>query len=126
MQTVLIVDDEANIRHMLRMMIEMSGYKVIEAADGIQGLEVASEAQPDLIVLDVMMPRLDGFSVCQQLRDQAHTRDIPILLVSGDSVNGRSEAKYEKVADRFLRKPFQFELLLSHIEQLITQSSQVS
>lgn len=126
MQTILVVEDEVSIRQMIRMMLEMSGYRVIEAGDGLEGLEIASEAKPDLIVLDVMMPKLDGFSMCQALRKQPHTQDIPVIMISGDATTDRTQADYEVYADYFLRKPFQFDQLTAQLERLLEKSSSVA
>ncbi|MEM7331097.1 MAG: response regulator [Chloroflexota bacterium] len=125
MQTVLVVDDETNIRHMLRVMLEMSGYRVIEARDGVQALETAVEAKPDLIILDIMMPKLDGYSVCKQLRDNHSVRNIPILMMSGDNATRQNQLEFERCADQFLRKPFQFDQLLAHITHLLKTPAQI-
>lgn len=125
MQTVLVVDDERNIRHMLRIMLEMSGYTVIEAADGMDALETAVLTKPDLIILDVIMPNLDGLSVCNQLKTNRTTAHIPILMMSGDSTSKQNEDAFEACADQFIRKPFQFDQLLAHIKQVLKKPVEV-
>ncbi len=125
MQTVLVVDDELNIRHMLRVMLEMSGFKVLEASDGVQALETAVEAKPDIIMLDIMMPKLDGYSVCKQLRENDDVKHIPVLMMSGDNATRQHQLEYEACADQFLRKPFQFDQLLAHVNHLLKTPAQV-
>lgn len=117
MQTILIIDDDIHIRRMLRLMLEMSEFQVIEAEDGLEGLETAVNHQPDLIISDVMMPNLDGFALCQQLRQQPLTQNIPILMMSGDATTREMEMRYNACAEHFLRKPFQFDQLLFQIKR---------
>jgi CheY-like chemotaxis protein len=79
---VLVVDDEAPLRLLYRVNLEVEGFEVVEAVDGLSGLAAAREASPDIILLDVMMPRLDGWGVADQLRDDPVTRDIPVVFVT--------------------------------------------
>src|SRR3970040_3010305 len=85
MATLLIVDDDPKIRDLLRLYVEREGHRAVFAADGMQALAAARRQRPALVLLDVMLPGLDGFEVCRQLRDES---DVPILLLtarSGDS-----------------------------------------
>lgn len=116
MKTVLVVDDEREIRHMLRMMLEISSFEVLEAEDGEAAFKTAVHELPDLILMDVMMPNLDGLSVCQKLRANEATAYIPILMMSGDATSTNQKMQIEQCADKFIRKPFQFGQLLAHIE----------
>ena len=123
MQTILVVDDEMNIRQMLRIMLEMSGYRVIEAGDGIEALETAVAQKPDLMIMDITMPKLDGLSVCKKLRSMPQIADTPVVMASGDSAIYELEKKYRDYVNRFLRKPFQFDELLGMVTSLLNQPS---
>ena len=78
-ETILVVDDEASIRRILETRLSMIGYQVITACDGAEALEVFHRTSPDLVVLDVMMPKLDGYGVCQELRKES---DVPIVMLT--------------------------------------------
>ncbi|MFI4950967.1 MAG: response regulator, partial [Caulobacterales bacterium] len=102
---ILVVDDiEANVR-LLHAKLEAEYYEVMTAADGPTALALAGADKPDIILLDVMMPGMDGFSVCRRLKDDAETRHIPVVLVT--ALDGRADrvAGLESGADEFLTKP---------------------
>ena len=102
-ETILVVDDEASIRRILETRLSMIGYDVVTAADGEEALETFRETCPDLVVLDVMMPKLDGYGVCQELRKES---DVPIIMLTAlgdvaDRITG-----LELGADDYVVKPF--------------------
>ena len=78
-EKILVVDDEASIRRILETRLSMIGYEVVTAADGEEALSAFTDAEPDLVVLDVMMPKLDGYGVCQELRKES---DVPIIMLT--------------------------------------------
>ena len=101
--TLLVVDDEPAVRRVLSMRLQLSGYRVVCAEDGEQALELFASEQPDLVVLDVMMPKLDGYGVCQELRKES---DVPIVMLTAlgdvaDRITG-----LELGADDYVVKPF--------------------
>jgi DNA-binding response OmpR family regulator len=103
---VLVVDDELDIRELCRVNLEFAGYDVLEAGDGIEALEVCRAEHPDLVFLDVMMPRLDGWAVLEALQQDDATRDIPVVLLTArggddDQIRGWSEGILEYVAKPF-------------------------
>ncbi|QEY32484.1 response regulator [Synechococcus sp. RSCCF101] len=101
--TILVVDDEPAVRRVLLMRLQLAGYRVIAAEDGEQALTLFHREQPDLVVLDVMLPRLDGFAVCRRLRDESC---VPIIFLSAlDSISERV-AGLDLGADDYLPKPF--------------------
>lgn len=117
MQRILIIEDEAPMRTALMDLLAAEGYRVFTAADGASGLERARTEKPDLILLDVMMPRLDGFAVCAELRRVADA--VPVLLLTAkgqieDRVNGLDAG-----ADDYLVKPFSTEELLARVRALL-------
>ena len=102
-ETILVVDDEASIRRILETRLSMIGYQVVTACDGTEALEVFHRTNPDLVVLDVMMPKLDGYGVCQELRKES---DVPIVMLTAlgdvaDRITG-----LELGADDYVVKPF--------------------
>jgi len=117
--TILIVDDEARIRDFVRMNLELEHYRVIEAGDGIQALEQLRENLPDLIVLDVMMPEMDGFETLRAIREVS---TIPVIMLTvrqseQDKIHG-----LDLGADDYLAKPFSPRELLSRIRALLRRS----
>lgn len=117
-RSVLVVDDEANIRELLRQEIEAAGYVVHEAANGMEAIRVAKREPPDLIILDIMMPGMSGFEVAAVLRSAPETSSIPIIILSilDDRARGRAVG-----ADRYLSKPIDVEKLLGEIDSLLRQ-----
>ena len=116
-ERILIIEDEQAMRVVLGDALERQGYRTLTAANGEDGLNMAIREQPDLIVLDVMMPKLDGFAVCQELRSLGHKTPILMLTAKGrieDRVKGLDQG-----ADDFLPKPFSREELLARIRALL-------
>ena len=118
--TVLVVDDDPVIVNLLKVNFEMEGYDVLTAADGEEGLERARTARPDAVVLDVMMPKMDGLQVAAALKADAATRDIPVLLVSAKAQSSDVHAGRE-VANDYITKPFDPLDLLERVAKLIAQ-----
>jgi len=116
---ILLADDEEDIKTVVTMFLESQGYEVLTAFDGLDALEKARTEKPDLILLDIMMPVLDGFEVCKRLKEDAATGNIPILILSAaahvESVNRGLRAG----AKDYIVKPFEPEKLLEKIEQVI-------
>ncbi len=102
---VLIADDNQQNRELLDAYLADEGYHIIMAADGEQTLQKVREENPDLILLDIMMPRLSGYEVCQRLKNNEETRGIPILMVTALKETGDIEKAVEAGADDFLSKP---------------------
>ncbi len=102
-RTILIAEDEADIRNILRLYLEGEGFQVVEAADGEQALDAARKHSPDLAILDVMMPKLDGLAVTRALRQQS---DIPILILSAKGQDNDKILGLNLGADDYIVKPF--------------------
>jgi DNA-binding response OmpR family regulator len=103
---VLLVDDDAGIRMFLRLNFVLEGFEVTEAGDGVEGLEAVAAQRPDIVILDVMMPRLDGFGVLAALRRSEETRDIPVILLTARASEEDAAAGLEAGAVAYLTKPF--------------------
>ena len=120
---ILVVDDEIYIVHILDFSLGMEGYEVITALDGEQALEKARAEKPDLIVLDIMMPKLDGYETCKMLKAEADTKDIPVILLSAKGRNVDQKIGFEVGADDYITKPFSPRKLVERINAILGQSS---
>jgi DNA-binding response OmpR family regulator len=119
MTTVLVIDDEAPIRLLCRVNLEAEGMDVLEAEDGPAGLEKARAGQPDVVLLDVMMPGLDGWRVAEELLEDANTRDIPIIFLTARA-EFRDRAKGLDIGGvDYVTKPFNPLELAPLVEQLL-------
>ncbi|PXW25258.1 response regulator transcription factor [Nocardia sp. 348MFTsu5.1] len=118
---ILVVDDDRAVRESLRRSLTFNGYTVITAGDGVEALEKITSERPDAVVLDVMMPRLDGLEVCRRLRSTGD--DLPILVLTArDSVSERV-AGLDAGADDYLPKPFALEELLARMRALMRRAA---
>jgi CheY-like chemotaxis protein len=117
--TVLIVDDNAQNVELLQAFLEALPVKVVTAADGVEALECVSQHNPDLILLDIMMPRMSGFQVCRKLKADPKTRDIQILMVTALNELGDIEQASECGTDDFVSKPVNKLELLTRIKSLL-------
>lgn len=117
--TILVVDDSVPSAHLVRTHLERAGYQVLLAHDGQQALDRVAISHPDLIILDVMMPRLDGFAVCQALKGDSATWFIPIILLTALNESRDRVQGIEAGADEFLSKPFNREELLARVRSLL-------
>jgi two-component system alkaline phosphatase synthesis response regulator PhoP len=118
---ILVVDDEIYIVHILDFSLGMEGYEVMTALDGEQALERVAEQKPDLIVLDIMMPKLDGYETCKVLKSSAETRDIPVILLSAKGRNVDQKTGFEVGADDYITKPFSPRKLVERINAILGQ-----
>jgi two-component system response regulator MprA len=118
---ILVVDDERAVRDSLRRALELEGYDIELAEDGEQALERIEAAEPDALVLDVLMPRIDGLEVCRRLRGQGN--QLPILMLTArDAVEDRVEG-LDAGADDYVTKPFALEELLARIRALLRRTN---
>ncbi|MFI5273445.1 MAG: response regulator transcription factor [Ktedonobacterales bacterium] len=122
---LLIVDDEQNIVDFIRLGMRYEGFRVEDAGDGVSGFDAAQKLHPDLIILDVMLPLMDGIEVCRRLRENEATADIPILMLTAkDEVRDRVQG-LECGADDYLTKPFSFEELLARVRALLRRQQRL-
>lgn len=118
---ILVVDDEQAVCDSLRRSLSFNGYNVVLAEDGIQALEMIDKEQPALVILDVMMPRMDGLEVCRHLRSEGDDRPI-LILTARDNVSDRVGG-LDAGADDYLAKPFALEELLARVRSLVRRSA---
>jgi len=112
-KTILVVDDEKTIRTLLNVNLTKEGYNVIEAVDGAEAIDMALEQKPDLILLDVMLPKVDGLSVCKRIKN---TMNIPILMVSAKDGDVDKILGLELGADDYITKPFNIREVIARIK----------
>jgi two-component system response regulator MprA len=125
-QTLLVVDDEQSIVDFIRLGMKYEGARVEAAMDGFAALDAARRLRPNLIILDIMLPGIDGLEVCRRLRAQEMTADIPILMLTArDEVSDRV-AGLETGADDYLTKPFSFEELLARVKAILRRQQRLS
>lgn len=115
-KTILVVDDEPNIVDLLVFNLEKEGYDTIVANDGITAVDMALKEKPDLILLDVMIPKLDGISVCKKIRYALNISNIPILMISARDTESDKIVGLEMGADDYITKPFQTRELMARIK----------
>ena len=114
--TILIVDDESTIRRMACALLKRQGYRVLEAASGGETLELVKRDTPDLILLDIIMPGMDGFEVCRAIREHPKTAHIPVIMLSAVSDQVRDSTVK---ADDYISKPFTPQDLIPRVRVLI-------
>ena len=120
-QTVLIADDEEQIRNILSIYFKKEGFKVVEAADGAEALMQTQSAKPDIIILDIMMPVLDGLEVCKQVRKIS---DIPIIMLTAKDEDDDRILGLEIGADDYITKPFNTREVVARVNAVLRRSSQ--
>jgi DNA-binding response OmpR family regulator len=119
---VLVADDDPDILDLVEFRLEQPGYEIVTAKDGEEALELAREGLPAVCVLDVMMPKLNGFEVVQAMREDAATRDIPVLFLTA-TVQDRDVARgFEVGGDDYLRKPFNPQELQARVAALLRRA----
>ena len=122
-ETLLVVDDDPVIQKLLQVNFEMEGYQVVLAGDGLQALEKAAEVRPDLIVMDVMMPRMDGLEAAGRLKADSATASIPVIILSAKAQDADVKAGRASGADEYMTKPFDPLELLERVAALLEQRS---
>ena len=116
---VLLVDDDPDIIQAASLRLQLAGYGIVTANDGERGVAMAAQSQPDVILLDVRMPRMDGFAALAELKERSDTKDIPVVMLSA-SVSDQ-QAALDAGARFFLRKPYRGEQLLRTVETVIME-----
>lgn len=119
MKKILLVEDEKNIILGVKTCLEVANYRVVVVEDGAKAIETAVQEQPDLILLDLMLPKLDGISACEQLKTMEETRHIPIVVLTAKTGDADRKKAQAAGADSYMTKPFRPEQLWGEIEKHI-------
>ena len=118
MPRILVVDDEETVRRVLRSLLQKEGYEVIEAEDGRAGVELAKKEDPDVILMDLMMPVLDGLKACRLLKEDEQTKNIPVLVITALSGENKMEA-IDAGIDDFVNKPFDAQEISIRVKSML-------
>ncbi len=116
---ILIVEDNPQTVKLVKFILEKSKYSTISAKDGEEGLQMARERKPDLIILDLMLPGIDGYQVCEALKADPNTKEIPVIVLTALDTGVDFEKALEKKADWYITKPFEAQHLLKRVDYLI-------
>lgn len=117
---ILIIEDEAAIQKILSEPLTCAGYKVTAASDGLEGINTFHEQDFDLILLDIMLPKIDGYIVCEMIRQESQ---IPIILLTALDTEDDQIKGFDKLADDYITKPFSIKLVLKRVEALLRRTS---
>ncbi len=115
--TILLADDEEDIKIVVRMFLESSGYEVVTAYDGLDAVEKIRDCKPDLILMDIMMPVMDGIEVTRQIKERDETKDIPVVMLTAAAQSTMVERAMQAGAADYLSKPFEPEHMLEIIKK---------
>lgn len=118
---ILLVDDEKDLVETVQFRLEANGYEVISAGDGQEGLSKARSEKPDLIILDLMLPKMDGYKVCGLLKKDARYAQIPIILFTARAQSDDVKMGEEVGADAYITKPFEPQMLLGKVKELLKE-----
>jgi two-component system alkaline phosphatase synthesis response regulator PhoP len=123
MTTILIAEDERDIRELIAFSLRFGGFEVEEAANGVEAVEKAQKLRPDLIIMDVRMPRKSGYDACQELKEADETRDIPIVFLSAKGQEAEIKRGLKLGAVDYILKPFEAEQLPKRIEEILKETT---
>jgi len=119
---ILVVDDEEDLGRILKFALMAAGHEVLLATDGAEGLKQAREAAPDLMLLDLMLPKIDGYKVCRMLKFDERYKGIPIVILSARTQQADKDLAKDCGADLFITKPYNLEEILRTIQEMLAAS----
>lgn len=122
MSRILVVEDSPTVLYLTAAALTQSGYEVLKATDGIEALRIAVEEKPDLVLLDVILPKLNGYQVCRRLKAEPQTATIPVVMITSKSKDTERDWGLEQGADDYIVKPFQPSELLSVIARFVPRN----
>ena len=118
---ILVIEDEAQLVKAIEIRLKEADYQVLTAYDGVEGLEKARKEKPDLIILDLMLPKLDGYEVCRMLKFDEKYKNVPIIILTARAQEADEKLGYKTGADAYISKPFQYEVVLAKIKELLKE-----
>ena len=124
MQKILIAEDERDILELIIFTLEFGGYQVVPTSNGEEALEMVYKEEPDLILLDVRMPRMSGYEVCKRIKSENNIRHIPVVFLSAKSQEAEVSTGYEMGASDYILKPFAPDHLLERLDHILTNPKQ--
>ena len=125
MTKILVIDDDTAINELVKINLELQGYKVLQAYNGVEGFALAKQEQPALIILDVMMPEVDGYTVAQRIRQCAEIAETPIIMLTALSELDNKVEGFNLGVDDYLTKPFEIEELIVRTRALLKRTKQI-
>ena len=125
MSTILIIDDDKAINELIKVNLKLNGYNIIQAYDGIEGFALTKQELPNLVLLDVMMPNVDGYTVAQRIRQCEQTKNIPIIMLTALSEIQDKGKGFDIGVDDYLVKPFDIEELKMRVKAVLKRSNQL-
>lgn len=125
MNKILVIDDDSAINELIKINLELAGYRVFQALDGIKGFALAKQELPNAIILDVMMPEVDGYTVAQRIRQNPTTKNTPILMLTALSQLQDKITGFDIGVDDYLTKPFEMEELRVRLRAILKRSGQI-
>lgn len=119
---ILIVDDEKELVSLVSLHMKMAGYDVLSAANGEKALEIAEEEKPDLIILDLMLPKVDGWEVCRRLREESNIAKVPVIMLTARAETDDKLKGFEVGADDYVTKPFSPRELVARVKRVLARA----
>ena len=119
-KTILLVEDEPSVIELMNIFLSRNGYKILNVLEGTEVVDKVRSAKPDLVILDIMIPKLNGFEVCSRLKADAELKNIPVLILSALVQKNEIEMGIRMGADMYMTKPFQNAELIQAIEKLLS------
>jgi DNA-binding response OmpR family regulator len=119
MARILVAEDQSDLREMISFTLRLAGHQVVATNDGAEALQQAQDTQPDLIILDLHMPRLTGYEVCRQLKALEAFKDTPVIIISAKGSPDEIQAGLDAGASEYIRKPFPIDNLTSRVRVLL-------
>ena len=120
-KTILIIEDEKAIQNIIKAFLEDAGYTTVLADDGLEGIEQFHKCSPDLVLLDLMLPKIDGFAVCELIRKESH---IPVIMLTARDDDDSQIKGFDALADDYITKPFTMHLVMRRIEAVLRRTEQ--
>jgi len=118
-ETILYIEDNLENRLLVKRILQSEGYQVLEAEDAVEGLQMAREHQPELIIVDIHLPKMDGYALTTQLRMEPRTRNLPIIAITADALGTARERSLASGCDGFLQKPIDVDQLPKQIRSFL-------
>ena len=125
MSKILIVDDDGGIRMLLSKFLEREGFEIVVAEDGLEGVEIAKKTQPDVIILDVVMPRMDGITAARLIKFYKPLSEVPIIFLTAKDADKEIELAQEARAEVYITKPFDVHQVIHVVKEILSTSAKV-